>query len=137
MSEKTERATRILSTRIVRTGFGSLRHLWRERFGRKLESKTELLDWLCSEGYERDDAEDMTCEEVAELLRPDPNELDDNDRMILDAMPIGVKMKAKEIADAAHMGRSTVEHRLCPDEPLRRLGFIEVTPGKQGYTRKS
>ena len=91
-TESIERGYRTISARIGRTDFGHIRHRWRERFGRELGRKIEILDWLCSEGYERDEAEDMTLKKVVELLRPAPRRLNEIDQMILAVMEIDCKI---------------------------------------------
>src|SRR5581483_7392337 len=41
-----ERAARMIADSGGRTGFGRMRHLWQQRFGRPLESVMEVLDYL-------------------------------------------------------------------------------------------
>jgi len=136
MNKKPERVARVLSSLVVRTGLARVRNLWRERFGREMEVD-HLMGWLCEvKRFENDEAEDLTWNEIAELLVPTMNELEDCDREILNAMQIGMRMKAKEIAKAANKSLSLVKQHLRPCSPLRQLGFVEAIPGKQGYSRK-
>jgi len=70
------------------------------------------------------------------INRKPTGELEGVDREIINAMPLGVTMKAKEIASAAKLSLSTVKQRLRPANPLRRLAYVAKTLGKQGYSRK-
>jgi len=71
------------------------------------------------------------------LLRPDANELDGTDQIILEAMPVGSRINGREIADAVNHVPSydTVRKRLSPNAPLLEWGFV-VKAGGQGYIRK-
>jgi hypothetical protein len=132
-----KQAERVSST-LIRTGLARVQHLWERRFGRKLQGRRELLNYLCAErGKPMNEAEDMTLDEVADMLRPDPSSLDVKDQMILEVMRIGHRMNGREIADAldGQMTYETVRRQLQPNADLRTHGFIEKA-GPQGYIRK-
>jgi TolB-like protein len=61
---KEERDERV-SSFLIGTGLASVKHLWRQRFDRKLQDSRELLDYLCAEhGKQLYEAKKMTLDEV-------------------------------------------------------------------------
>lgn len=129
---------RAAASRIIGTSLATIEHLWQERFGRKLNSRRELVNWLCAEHHlQLDEAQDLPLAEIAALLQPDPAQLGELDRLLLQAMPKGQRVTGRDIFNAVGPNPTydTIRQRLRPSAPLLKSGFIAKCSG-QGYIRK-
>jgi hypothetical protein len=136
MNEKQQEVLGMLCDAAGRTDDSALKHLWREKFGRKLESVEEVIQWLCAEhGMQHTEAENLQPRQVLHLLRPDASTLSDTESDILAKTPPDEYWTGQQIAKACGEEHDAVRKYLGPNDRLRRERFIEKNPKGYGYRR--